>query len=238
MFGHQLRFGIATFILAVLFMAALAPVNGTFAADKTAKFELTLDVTWSAAVSPFEFPSSAHLSGVIGATHNARYVLFRDGETASSGLELVAENGRVAILRAELAEAKRRRRVGSEIDGDDVKTVPGKISTQFETTTAHPLASFVTMVAPSPDWFTGAADVNLMAGDDWIDEIEVPLWAWDAGTDSGATFIARDDDSQPQESIRLVTNTTFPAQGRDCRSGHSEDPADRALDRFRPQSDS
>ncbi len=209
MFGHQIRFGIVTIVLSVLFMAAMAPLNGTIAADKTAKFELTLDVTWSAEVSPFEFPPNAHLSGVIGATHNTRYVLFRDGETASSGLELVAENGRVAILRAELAEAKRRRRIGSEIDGDDVKSVPGRISTQFEASADHPLVSFVTMIAPSPDWFTGAADINLMADGDWIDKIDVPLWAWDAGTDSGATFLAPDNDSQPQESVRLVATPHF-----------------------------
>ncbi len=209
MFGHRIPFGIATIVLSVLVTTALAPLNGTIAADKTVKFDLTLDVTWSAEVSPFEFPPSAHLSGVIGATHNSRYVLFRDGETASSGLELVAENGRVAILRAELAEAKRRKRVGHMIDGEDVNSVPGTISTRFEASADHPLASFVTMIAPSPDWFTGAAEVNLMPDGKWIDEIEVPLWAWDAGSDNGTTFLARDSDSQPQESIRLVTTPHF-----------------------------
>ena len=60
---------------------------------------------WSRTTAPYEFPDRPHMSALIGATHNARYVLFRDGDTASSGLELVAENGRPRTLQAEFDEA-------------------------------------------------------------------------------------------------------------------------------------
>ena len=174
------------------------------AQDDVASFELTLEISWSAATAPYEFPADAHLSGLVGATHDERYRLFRDGDTASSGLELVAENGRVAVLRAELAEAIRRRWVGTVVEGPDLPVAPGAFGTRFETTSAHPLLSFVTMLAPSPDWFTGAADVRLRADDAWLDEVEVVLWAWDAGTDHGTTYTAADADGQPQQSVRLL----------------------------------
>ena len=175
-------------------------------------FELTVEITWSAETAPFEFPDAGHMSGLFGATHNRRYVLFRDGHTASSGLELVAENGRFSMLRVEFAEAKRRRRIGSEIEGPPLAEVPGKVSVTFAATTAHPLLSFVTMIAPSPDWFTGAADIPLVKNGQWIDEATTPLWAWDSGTDSGDTYSAENMDTQPQQSVRLLATLHFLAR--------------------------
>ena len=65
------------------------------------------------------------------------------------------------------------------------------------------------MIAPSPDWFTGAADVALMQGEAWIDSVTLPLWAWDAGTDAGETYTAPNADSQPRQSVRLLATPHF-----------------------------
>ncbi len=179
------------------------------AADDVARFEVALEITWSHETAPFEFPDGAHLSRLVAATHNRRYVLFRDGQTASSGLELVAENGRPKTLRAEFDEAIRRGRLGSVVIGPGLPDVPGRIVSELNTTRDHPLLSFVTMLAPSPDWFTGAADVRLVDDGGWIDRVQVPLWAWDAGTDSGTTYEASDEDMQPQQSVRLLATPHF-----------------------------
>lgn len=174
------------------------------AADETARFELTLDIIWSAGTAPFEFPEGAHLSRLFGATHGGCVVLFRDGWTASSGLELLAENGRGSLLLAEFAEAQRRGRLGRVIEGPGLGTVPGRVRVEFEATREHDLVSFVTMLAPSPDWFTGLADIRLLRDGDWIEEARFPLWAWDGGTDDGATYAAANADTQPRQSIRLL----------------------------------
>ena len=139
-------------------------------------------------------------------------MLFGDGDTASSGLELVAENGRDTTLRTELAEAQRRHRIGSIISGPGLASVPGSLRINFETTARHPLLSVVAMVAPSLDWFTGAADVALLRDGAWIENPELRLWAWDSGTDSGTTYAAADDDTQPQQSVRLVASRHFPTK--------------------------
>lgn len=198
---------------ALLLAAGLGLAVLPAAAEETAVFELEAEITWSAETAPFEFPADPHLSGLIGATHNSRYVLFRDGDTASSGLELVAENGRVKTLKAEFAEAQRRRRIGEVIEGPELKTAPGKIVARFEASAAHPLLSFVTMIAPSPDWFTGVAGVPLQREGAWIESLELPLWAWDSGTDGGATYAAPDLDQQPQQSVRLLAGPHFLRAG-------------------------
>ena len=87
------------------------------------------------------------------------------------------------------------------------------IRTRFEARAEHPLVSFVTMIAPSPDWFTGAADVALMTRGRWVEEVVVPLWAWDGGTDGGATYEAPNQDTPPRQSVRLLATAHFLRPG-------------------------
>lgn len=64
---------------------------------------------------------------------------------------------------------------------------------EVEVTKDFPLVSLVSMLAPSPDWFTGIKKVplcNTSSGlwlDSWTTDM---LHPWDAGTDDGATFDA------------------------------------------------
>ena len=186
----------------------LSPAANAQAVD-AARYKLEIAVIWSATTHPDGFPQGAHFSDLIGATHDARYSLFSDGRTATSGLELLAENGRASILRAEFAEGTRRGRIGTVFDGEGLYVLPGVMSATFDIDAGRRLVSFVTMIAPSPDWFTGLSGVDLMADGKWIDRLELTLWAWDAGTDFGRTYAAPDDDTQPRESVRLLATPPF-----------------------------
>ena len=189
--------------------AAMPPALADAHDAETARFRLDVDITWTAETHPLAYPEGAHMSGLIGATHNSRYTVFADGRTASSGLELVAENGRASVLQAELAEGMRRNRVAAVFEGPGLRTLPGRISATFDADPNRRFVSFATMIAPSPDWFTGAAGVDLRTDDGWIERLEIPLWAWDAGTDSGETYTAADADTQPRESVRLLATPHF-----------------------------
>ena len=195
---------------------AIAPLSGppAMAQADTVTYELTLEITWSVETAPFQFPANPHLSRLFGATHNSRYTLFRDGHTASSGLELMAENGRGSVLMAEFAEAARRGRVGTVFEGPNLAVSPGVVSTTFAATSEHPLLSFVTMIAPSPDWFIGGADLPLLVDGTWIDAIELELWAWDSGTDSGLSYDSPNAETQPQQSVRLLATPHVLTAGR------------------------
>ncbi|MFK7997282.1 MAG: spondin domain-containing protein [Granulosicoccus sp.] len=192
-----------------LFLLVASSFRAVNAASQQATYKMDLSIEWSQNLAPFEFPDGAHMSSLIGLTHQDRYRLFEDGATASSGLELVAENGRFGILRAQFEELGRKQRVGTVVMADGIKKVPGKISTTFTSTTDHPLLSVITMLAPSPDWFTGVSGVSLFSDGEWVDEINLPLWVWDAGTDSGVTFKSDNEDTQPRESIRLLSTEHF-----------------------------
>lgn len=190
--------------IAGLLVAAASPVD----AGETVRYRLDVAIDWSAETHPHEFPNAPHLTAFVGATHHGRYTLFRDGDTASSGLESVAERGRTRIVTAELESQKERGRIGSILIGPALSTVPGEISLEFETTERHSRVSFVSMIAPSTDWFTGF-EVVLRAEEGWTDRVSVPLFVWDAGTDHGTTFTDPGMDTQPRQSIRLLATPHF-----------------------------
>ena len=198
-----------TILKALLFLLAFTPLMTEALGQESADYRLQIKATWSAETHPFEFPPDPTFSHLIGATHNDGYALFKDGETGSSGLELIAERGRVSIFRIELDEADDRSLIGTVFEGDEIETIPGEATLLFSATTEFPLVSFATMIAPSPDWITGVSSIALYDGNQWADRLELPLWAWDAGTDSGETYQARNQDTQPQQSVRLVATPHF-----------------------------
>ncbi|MDA7949698.1 MAG: spondin domain-containing protein, partial [Hyphomicrobiaceae bacterium] len=206
-----MRASVRLFTLLVLILVFALPLGHPVrAGDDTAKFELIIDITWSAQTAPHEYPEAGgHLSRLIGATHRVRYSMFRDGHTASSGLEALAEVGRPDILKAELADAQRRSRVGTIFELPRLDKVPGSMKAIVEASKEFPLLSFVTMLAPSPDWFTGLSAVALLVDGQWLETGDYHLVAWDAGSDSGNTYVAPNADTQPRESVRLVATRHF-----------------------------
>src|SRR5690348_2801373 len=65
-----------------------------------AVYEVKFQGVWTAANHPIDYPkggtlslSGAHFSGVIGAPHNAKYAIFREGALATRGLELLSHKG-------------------------------------------------------------------------------------------------------------------------------------------------
>ena len=61
------------------------------------------------------------------------------------------------------------------------------------------------MIAPSPDWFVGVSGRSLQdESGEWLEELEVTLYPYDAGTDDGATYTSANADSSPQQPIRGI----------------------------------
>lgn len=54
----------------------------------------------------------------------------------------------------------------------------------------HHLVSLASMLGPSPDWIVGISSINLcLINCSWINEISFDLEPFDAGTDSGITYM-------------------------------------------------
>ena len=76
------------------------------------------------------------------------------------------------------------------------------------------LVTLVSMVAPSPDWFTGVSALSLLEGGQWVEELTVELFAYDAGTDSGTTYNSADDPTSPRESIQRIDGRPLAVGGQ------------------------
>ena len=188
-------------LLAGLLLAApLAAQDATYA--------VRISLNWSLDTAA-SLPDNPHWSRLIAFAHSDRYALFNDGDTASSGLALVATNGRVSVLEAELGEGRRRGRVADHRVLPGVPDGTGEFEFDLSLSEKHNHVSFATMLAPSPDWFTGVSGVALHVRGAWLQNITVPLWVWDAGADSGPDFQSPNAPTQPRQSVRLLTHPSF-----------------------------
>ena len=173
------------------------------------RYELTFNATWSQPTHPQDFPSNAHFSGLIGGSHNPAATFWENGQLASDGIERMAELGSKSPLTDELQAAIDTGDAYGIISGGGISRSPGVVSQQFEISSTHRLATVVSMIAPSPDWFVGVHGLDLRPNGSWLPEVIVELWPYDAGTDSGSTFTSPNDDTMPRETIRQITEAPF-----------------------------
>ena len=198
--------------VAVALSAALVGADASAAEQVT--YRVTVEGSWTAASHPHEYPSDAHFSWLTGAAHDESYRLFEAGGIATPGLEALAEEGELSPYDTEIQAGIAQGNAGILFQSTPIERMPGR--TEFEITVdeRHPLVSLVTMIAPSPDWFTGVADVRLFENGGWIAEQTLALEAWDAGTDSGATFTSPDADTMPRGQISRIKTPQFALDGK------------------------
>lgn len=190
--------------------ATMAP---TVTPPPAAQYRLTFEATWSRETHPADFPPNPHFSGLIGATHSPTVHLWEEGEAASAGIQSMAETGRKSPLDSEIGLLIGNGSACAQISGGGVNPSPGTATVTFTARRECPLVSVVTMIAPSPDWFVGVADLNLLATGEWIEERVVELLPYDAGTDSGSSYTSPDDPTGSPETIYRIGTTPFLVDG-------------------------
>ncbi len=191
-----------------------APAGPAAAQPGAALYTVTFESTWSAETHPADFPADAHFSSLVGATHGAGASLWEPGGLASPGIEEMAETGRTTLLDAEVDALIAAGTAGARLNGGNLPVSPGAVALTFEIAPDFPLVSLVTMVAPSPDWFVGVHGLSLRdGGGAWVPALTVELFAYDAGTDSGASYASADADTQPREPIARIAGYPFAVEG-------------------------
>jgi len=211
-------YAIKVLILVLLFtISGFLPMdwaqNNAYANEDTAVYKLTFDSVWSAQTHPNSFPPGPHFSGLVGGTHNGLVAFWEVGTDATNGIELMAETGSKTTLIAEVNAAIIGGNAGSVISGPGIGLSPGSAQVTFTATQDFPLASVVTMIAPSPDWFVGVSGVSLFNGNVWEDEVVVSLQPFDAGTDNGVNYTSPNQNTQPAVSIFEITGFPFEVGG-------------------------
>ena len=85
----------------------------------------------------------------------------------------------------------------------------GKTFAVFRVDRKHHLMSLVSMLGPSPDWIVGVSALELcLPNCSWTAEKQMNLYLWDAGTDSGVSYLSPNQPTIPQERIRRITPTS------------------------------
>lgn len=202
-------------------VAPIAPAapSPTPAPAAAAVFRVTFDASWSAQSHPTDIPRTPHFSRLIGGTHRATAGFWRPGALASEGIRLMAEQGRTSPLDSEVEAAIAAGHAQRVLVGGAIDRSPDRVILEFEVSRDHSLVTLVSMLAPSPDWFVGVHDLDLIENGDWVREKVVVLQPYDAGTDSGETFSSADLRTVPPEPIHpistgpLVVGASVPPVG-------------------------
>ncbi len=191
-------------ICCALGWALALPAHGQV--SDSATYRVTFEATWSAESHPEDFPARPHFSSLIGGVHGDAASFWRPGELSTPGIQSMAETGGTFTLGAEVQAAIAQGRAASVVRGGGVGVSPGTATAELTVTLDQPPVTLVSMIAPSPDWFVGVAGLSLLAspGGDWLLRHEVPLFAWDAGTDSGASFGSPNAATIPAQPIALI----------------------------------
>lgn len=145
------------------------------------------------------------------ASHSDAYSMWCDGCTATSGLESIAETGGTSTLRNEISaeqgekivlDQKTAPGLGTPVGFRDESSPDGSLCVDED----HPLVSAISMIAPSPDWFSGLYNLPLWKensdGDDvWYNKFQAYVYAWDAGTEEGDSYSLGNAATSPKEGM-------------------------------------
>tara|TARA_R110002072_G_scaffold87129_3_gene196631 strand:+ start:44194 stop:45264 length:1071 start_codon:yes stop_codon:yes gene_type:complete len=205
------------FLFSLLAVATITALSPTLSAQQgSARYELTFQSTWSAGTHPTQFPGNPHYSPLVGGTHNSNAVFWAPGQTASNGIEQMAETGGTSLLVNEVNQQLNAGNANQVLNfggSGALGNSPGQLTVSFTAQPDFSELSLVTMLAPSPDWFLGVHGFNLMENGDWIESAVIPLHVYDAGTDSGTTYTSGNANTSPRAPIQIVTTASGPFQG-------------------------
>jgi hypothetical protein len=129
---------------------------------------------------PLEGP---HTGNMFLIQHDPNFNLFRVGDYASAG---IAESSMFGTNNGLIKEAN-----GYKYYTKDVLQTPGERSFTITYDPQNPLFSFVTMIAPSSNWFTGVSSINMTGLNQSLTvgkSTGIALYAFDAGVDHGDQF--------------------------------------------------
>ena len=190
--------------ITLLFLGCSDSDDNTMDFNNT-QYQVTFDINWNERDFPTDYPANAHFSKLIGWSHKSSNTFMDVGTLASTGIKDMAERGTTSPLDAEISEMINNKEGHILYIGDGLSSGVGKIELIVEVNTDYPSISFVSMVAPSPDWYIGIVNVNLFDGDKFITDTTIVGKVYDAGTDDGTTFTSTNIISNPQKPIYIIT---------------------------------
>lgn len=133
---------------------------------------------------------------------------------ATRGIENVAEIGNRVSLHVEFANAgdATNDMVWGKLTYNSLE--PWQTLPDITVSKDTPLLSSISMIAPSPDWFTGFCNYDVRATkSSWAGEFIILTYPWDAGTEQGDEFSLNNDPEAPHMPLFQFTKDTVPDNG-------------------------
>ena len=201
--------GVLLTLIAALALALLGGLGDSVQGQTSNQRAVRIDVTFTgnfvqdALAAGETLPTDTTFASVAFATHQSTVSYFQPGQPASAGLKAFAESGSTTLLVDEFTAQTHPNNVYPKATQG---TFP-QDATAAQTFGSHRASrgqdhlTFVASFSQSPDWFVGARNIDLRPGDVWIEELEVDLFAWDAGTDSGADWDSANAATTPPGNV-------------------------------------
>lgn len=151
-------------------------------------------------------PSNPHMSSIFGGSHNYEYNIFTVNGIATDGLKSLAETGGVSTISAEWDQNIYQNNVLDNVLGRGISSTGGSTTFQVEVKMSFNIVSFVSMIAPSPDWFVGVDSLPLLnySSGEWHTLLKVELYALDAGTDAGTDYTSQNSEVNPRIPVSVL----------------------------------
>lgn len=191
--------------------------KGECCACDEAKYSFVFEGIWSNETHPKDYPFAVwltHFSDVIGASHETNFSFWGENHIATDGFRMLAEWGSVRLLEQELRAKGSRLRTLIKAAGLWYPRVNANTTSNFRVDRKHHKISLASMFGPSPDWVVGVSGLDLCRGDcTWTESLDIDLYPWDAGTDSGISYMSANAETQPRERMHRIT-TLYPEDPR------------------------
>jgi hypothetical protein len=144
-------------------------------------------------------PENPHTGNMFLVSHDDEFELFKNGKFASKGVSQTAMFGTLDDLYTIANNNKQH--IGKIVTSKVLET-PGSSELMIDVSSDMHQLSFVTMIAPSSDWFTGFS-IDLMKNEKWINHTTIPLYVHIAGTDSNQGFVTEHKLRTVPEPIKI-----------------------------------
>ncbi|MEO6405311.1 MAG: spondin domain-containing protein [Ferruginibacter sp.] len=199
------------FIVLAAFFSCKKDTANIATPEEIVSYKVILTTAW---MSPaFTIPAGAHFTIVAGMVHSKDTFLWSN-RPATLGLENVAEVGNVIRMNQELDSMILNHKALSRF-AVPAPGINSSIEFPLTFTSSFSCISFASMVAPSPDWFTGINNYCLIQNSKWVDDVTVNLYVHDAGTEDGDIFGYDNPATVPAQNVSLLSaiNATVLANG-------------------------
>jgi len=188
-----------------------------------ATYKVAIYGTWYPGRQPLAYPNPGRFSPLAVAAHNTNYQMWEEGGYATQGVQNVAELGDPTVLLQEFQTQYNNGYIYDYVRADGIINSTQTEYVNITVTMKYPYLSGITMVAPSPDWFTSFVNANMCDNNTgkWKDAVVFDeQYPYDTGTHSGVTFLSPDEVTSPHVPITEIycNGVVFCAGGGDVPS--------------------